>query len=217
MYHNWGTHASSFLENTHIVLNRLTIKVKNRWLASQIPETPGPGLSRDTTFTLQTSSYQHVHCSITSDPFFITALCFYHGKNCQQKHQKGGKIQKSPPYLTKAWWFSRHTFEIAREIWKSNRQQLQKICNCYTSSDLKILLLFWSGRHVKSVSEGTGAKEVSMTEGLNSGSGLSWQPRTWSVRNLGRHSPIIYFYCEPIQDNVCSQCSLWFFKVLFPS
>ena len=59
----------------------------------RIPDCPGPGLSRDTTPTVQTSGYYQVHCSITSDPFFITALCFYHGKNCQQKHQKGGRFK----------------------------------------------------------------------------------------------------------------------------
>ena len=96
----------------------------------RIPEPSCPGLSRDTTFTLQTSSYQHVHCSITSDPFFITALCFYHGKNCQQKHKKGGKFKNVPLTLLRLGGFP------AIHL---------KICYYYTSSDLKILLLFWSG------------------------------------------------------------------------
>ena len=103
----------------------------------RIPDCPGPGLSRDTTPTVQTSGYYQVHCSITSDPFFITALCFCHGKNCQQKHQKGGRFKIVSLTLPRLGGFSRQIFEIAREIGKSNRQQFQRICNYYKSSDFE--------------------------------------------------------------------------------
>ena len=116
----------------------------------RFPDCPGPGLSRDTTFTLQTFSYQQVFCSINSRSVFYDGTFFNKEYLSTKASEKGGKFK----YVPLLWWgfvISRHTFEIAREIWKSNREQLQKVCNYYTSSDLKILLLFWSGRHVKKV------------------------------------------------------------------
>ena len=42
----------------------------------RIPEASCPGLSRDTTFTLQTSSYQQVFCSINSRSVFFNGTFF---------------------------------------------------------------------------------------------------------------------------------------------
>ena len=73
----------------HIVTNRVAIKVNLTWMASRIPDTPGPGLSQETTPTVGTISTWHLFGSSPfTNTFYRTRLRIKITKSSSQSNFK---------------------------------------------------------------------------------------------------------------------------------